>query len=199
MFETFMRTMQPDSSHKLLDLGVTKDDTTPGTNFFEALYPYRQNLTCAGVEDAGHLEEKYPGVRFVQILPDQPLPFPDKMFDIVFSAAVLEHVGSRKKQSFFVREIMRVSKRFFLTTPNRWFPIEVHTSTPLLHYLPPEIYRSIYRRLGFNFYASEETLNILDRGSVRKLFPPEVQVNISAYRILGLASNLLIYGTSPDI
>jgi hypothetical protein len=29
-----------------------------------------------------------------------------------------------------------VARRGFFTTPNRWFPIELHTKIPLLHYLP---------------------------------------------------------------
>ena len=33
-------------------------------------------------------------------------------------------------------EALRVAPRAFVTTPNRWFPIEVHTRLPLVHWLP---------------------------------------------------------------
>jgi hypothetical protein len=36
-----------------------------------------------------------------------------------------------------------------VTTPNRWHPIDLHTALPLLHWLPPSIYRPIYGMLGF--------------------------------------------------
>jgi len=35
-----------------------------------------------------------------------------------------------------VAEALRVAPRVFVTTPNRWFPIELHTRAPLVHWLP---------------------------------------------------------------
>ena len=64
------------------------------------------------------------------------LPFPDQSFDVVFSNAVIEHVGDVERQRQFVAEALRVGRRVFVTTPNRWFPIEVHTRLPLVHWLP---------------------------------------------------------------
>jgi hypothetical protein len=76
------------------------------------------------------------------------LPFADGEFDVAFSNAVLEHVGEREAQRDFVRELCRVSRRVFLTTPNRWFPLEVHTLLPLVHWLPRAPRESLYRALG---------------------------------------------------
>ena len=92
-----------------------------------------------GTEDGSHLEERYPGLSYKQVQPGDPLPFRDAEFDVVFSNAVLEHVGSRSAQAAFVRELCRVGKAFFITTPNRWFPIEHHTGLPMLHYLPAPV------------------------------------------------------------
>ena len=78
--------------------------------------------------------------------PGEPLPFRDGEFDVVFSNAVVEHVGSRTAQAAFVGELCRVGKSFFITTPNRWFPVEHHTGLPLLHYLPASVFRSLLRR-----------------------------------------------------
>jgi SAM-dependent methyltransferase len=55
------------------------------------------------------------------------LPFADGEFDIVFSNAVIEHVGDRERQRQLVSEALRVGRRIFITTPNCRFPIEVHT------------------------------------------------------------------------
>jgi hypothetical protein len=65
------------------------------------------------------------------------LPFADGEFDLGFSNAVVEHVaGGREGQRSFVHELCRVSRRVFVTTPNRWFPLEVHTLLPFVHWLP---------------------------------------------------------------
>ncbi len=75
------------------------------------------------------------------------LPFRDKSFDVVFSNSVIEHVGDPPKQEQFAREIARVGVRYFVQTPNRWFPVEHHLLTPLIHFLP----RGWQRRLVNKF------------------------------------------------
>ncbi len=77
----------------------------------------------------------YPSARYVQG-DALELPFADGEFDVVFSNAVIEHVGGREQQRRFVEEALRVARRAFITTPNRWFPVEVHTLLPLVHWLP---------------------------------------------------------------
>jgi ubiquinone/menaquinone biosynthesis C-methylase UbiE len=64
------------------------------------------------------------------------LPFPDRSFDLVFSNAVIEHVGGKDEQLGFVAEHRRVAAHCVVTTPNRWFPIESHTRALLRHWSP---------------------------------------------------------------
>ena len=64
------------------------------------------------------------------------LPFRDGAFDVVFSNSVIEHLGYPAKHEQYAREIARVGVRYFVQTPNRWFPIEPHLLTPLVHFLP---------------------------------------------------------------
>ena len=61
------------------------------------------------------------------------LPFDDNSFDLVFSNAVIEHVGQKEEQSVFIREHARVGKSWIFTTPNRMFPIESHTQVLFVH------------------------------------------------------------------
>jgi SAM-dependent methyltransferase len=194
MFQLFMSEMAPTGAMTVLDLGVTCDRDSPESNFFEQFYPYPHRVVCAGTEAAHHLEEMYPGTTFVQVTPGERLPFADRQFDIVFSNAVVEHAGSREEQRLFLHEALRVARRFFVTTPNRWFPIEVHTGLPLLHYLHPRYYRGLLRRLGHDYYASEANLNLLDRSSLLALFPAAASVKVSSVRTLGLTSNLVACG-----
>jgi SAM-dependent methyltransferase len=191
MFDRFMKELRPTENSTILDLGVTSEEGMPEANYFEQWYPWPERIVCAGVEDAAHLERKHRGVTFTRVLPHAPLPFADGQFDIVFSNAVIEHAGSRAQQQFFVNECLRVAGRFFITTPNRWFPIEMHTALPLLHYLPARLHRRVLSGLGLDYWASESELNLLDARSLRGLFPPARNVRILRARLGGLSSNLI--------
>ena len=54
---------------------------------------------------------------------------------------MLEHVGDPGPQETFVREMVRVADGFFIVVPNRWFPLELHTLLPVLHWLPRRWHR----------------------------------------------------------
>ena len=194
MFERFVSLMQPTPASRILDLGVTEDTGNAESNYFEQWYPHKERIVCAGVEDASHLERQFPGITFRRIVPHEPLPFADGEFDIVFSNAVVEHAGSRRQQRFFIDEAARVGRRFFITTPNRWFPLEMHTALPVLHYLPPPAHRKLLSALGLADWATEERLNLLDARSLRELFAARHDVSIAAIRFAGIVSNLIAHG-----
>jgi hypothetical protein len=196
MFALFMQLMQPSEHMQILDLGVTSDTTNAESNFLEQLYPYREKIVCAGTEDAGHLEQLYPGVKFCRIGAKNTLPFADRQFDIVFSNAVVEHTGGSQSQSHFIQETLRVAKAFFITTPNRWFPIEMHTAMPFLHYLPQPLYRSLLTRMGLPFWASEDHLNLLDARGFAQLFPHNTVLHQTTVQCFGFPSNLIAYGNT---
>ncbi|MCY3024579.1 MAG: methyltransferase domain-containing protein [Planctomycetota bacterium] len=199
MFAFFMQTMNPGPAATVVDVGVTSDQGQRESNFFEALYPHKDRITAVGVDDASHLERLYPGLRFVRVSPAQRLPFSDGQFDIAFSNAVVEHAGNGAAQRFFVGELVRVARRFFITTPNRWFPVETHTGVPLLHFLPPRAYRAILCRTGYGFFAEEANLNLLDARSLAALFAEcPVPVTIKRIRLAGFCSNLVAYGGRGD-
>lgn len=195
MFRLFMEALKPAANTTILDVGVTSDSSHAESNYFEKLYPYPNQITCVGTEDGSHLMKEYPGLCYLQVVPGQRLPFNDREFDIVFSNAVLEHVGSRGEQARFVAELRRVSKAFFITTPNRWFPFEHHTGLPFLHYLPPALFRGLIRNTRYRYWADEANLNILTASSMANLFPDAV-AHIEVVRVLGIGSNLVAYGNS---
>ena len=165
------------------------------SNFFEALYPYKEMITATSIEDASIVEKNYPGVKFIRC-DGRQLPFADQSFDIVVSFAVVEHVGSREEQRLFVSELLRVAKHVFVTTPNRWYPFEFHTMVPLIHWLPQPKHQAILRLLGNHFYAKTENLNLLDEQALKGLFPEEVAVELTCYKLLGIPSNFLAYTTN---
>jgi ubiquinone/menaquinone biosynthesis C-methylase UbiE len=170
MFARFMEEFSPNEADEILDLGVTSDQTYASSNYFEQLYPYKNRITAAGIDDgARFLEDRYPGVRFFHA-DALALPFSEKSFDYVHSSAVLEHVGSFENQAKMVAECLRVARKgICLTTPNRWFPVEVHTQLPLVHWLPKALFRWILARLNQSELALEENLNLMTESELRGL------------------------------
>ena len=194
MFDEFLAWYRPTPNTRVLDVGVTCDHAFAESNFFEQWYPYSHNITCVGTEDASHLERNFPGLTFAKIEAGKPLPFPDQSFDLVFSNAVLEHTGDSQSQRRFLAEICRVGQAFFVTTPNRWFPVEHHTGVPLLHYLPLPIYRRLLRHTRLRYWSDEQHLNMLSANSVRDLFPQDAALEVRSVSLLGFPSNLMAFG-----
>jgi SAM-dependent methyltransferase len=197
MFDYFKRVMPVTPQAAVLDVGVTPDRSLKDSNFFEQFYPYKNKITATSIEDAAFLEEQYPGLTFVQT-GGVELPFADNSFDIVFCSAVLEHVGNRANQQKFIEELLRVSRYFFITTPNRQFPVEMHTFLPLVHWLPQRQHQAVLRKLGMTFWAATENLNLLAPGDFLKLFPEYAEIKLHRHRLLGLPSNLIGYGRSRN-
>jgi hypothetical protein len=194
MFTLFMNTMRPGPGTTVLDVGVTSDERFRESNYFEQWYPHPHNVTCVGTEDGSHLALRYPGLTYRQVRAGGPLPFRDGEFDIVFSNAVLEHVGSRASQAAFVRDLGRVGKAFFITTPDRRFPFEHHTGLPLLHYLPAPVFRGILAKTRYAHWSLESNLNILTARELSELFPADATVDIHRIRFMGVPSNLVAAG-----
>ena len=143
----FMRLCQPGPASSVLDVGVLGEESYEAANLFVKEYPFPGSLTALTIEDSRTLSSKYPDVRFVTYNGDV-FPFADNTFDVCHSNAVVEHVGGWERQRLFVSEMVRVARSGFFTTPNRWFPLELHTKMPFLHYLPRRVYLKSCRVFG---------------------------------------------------
>ena len=177
----FLELMQPDAATTVLDVGV--DEVSLGEpggeggctthNVLEEDYPWPERITGLGLHEGARFHARYPHIPYVQ--GDAcALPFADGAFDVVHSNAVIEHVGDRERQKAFVREALRVGGRVFVTTPNRWFPIEVHTRLPLVHWLPEPFAGRAYD-LARMPWAKEN--HLLGRSELRALFPGPVRID----------------------
>jgi SAM-dependent methyltransferase len=98
-------------------------------NFFLKHFPENRSYTGLGVENLSGMDGLYPA-HFVTY-DGTTFPFPDQSFDWIFSNAVIEHVHD---PSLFLSEMLRVGKRVFFTTPNKYFPIELHTNLLFVHW-----------------------------------------------------------------
>lgn len=93
------------------------------------------------------------------------LPFGARVADLVLSNAVVEHVGGEADQQRFVDEHLRVGRAWYVTTPNRWFPMESHTSVLFKHWSP-----------AWRAQHVEEFTRLLSRKEFRALLPPGATV-----------------------
>lgn len=169
MYSAFIASVKPRDAETILDVGATSDREYEASNYLEAWFPQKERITAVGLDNAAFLETAYPGLRFVRA-DGCKLPFGDRAFDVVHSSAVLEHVGSRSQQRAFLNELARVAKRaVFVTTPNRWYPIEFHTLLPLVHWLPRPAFYRVLRMAGRGSFADETVLNLLTPTEMREM------------------------------
>lgn len=194
IFRLFTERFPPAPEQRVANIGVNGDLEQASQYFFESRYPFLQQVTACGLEEADRFEALFPDARYVQVERGAPLPFSDGAFDLVFCNAVIEHVGSRARQREFLGEVLRLAPRAFVTTPNRWFPVELHTLLPVLHYLPAQAYRRVYRALGFDFFSREENLNLMARHDLETMIPDHLRpyTTILEHRFLGFTSNLIV-------
>jgi len=170
----FLELYRPGPETTVVDVGVTDAPFGGGSsdNFFEALYPWPERITAVGHTDLARFAAAFPAVRAVRA-DGRELPFEDGSFDIGFSNAVVEHVaGGREGQRRFIAELCRVARQVFVTTPNRWFPLDPHTLLPFTHWLPPGPARErVLRARGF-----DDVLDPLGPRELAGLFPYPVRV-----------------------
>ena len=183
--ELFLGAIQPTAETRVVDVGVgdTGFATEPGVaashNFFEGMYPWPDRITAVSDVPLPHFAEKFPQVETVTA-DGRELPFADGAFDVAFSNAVVEHVGGREDQRRFVHELCRVARRAFVSTPNRWFPIETHTLVPFVHWLPRRPRERIFSALRRERWRGVELLGARE---LLGLFPETVETRLLEARI----------------
>jgi SAM-dependent methyltransferase len=189
----FMDELRPGPETTIVDVGVgdTGFDTEPGIalshNFFEAMYPWPQRITAVSDVPLPNFSREFPAVRCVTAS-GTDLPFGDDEFDIAFSNAVIEHVGSREDQRRFVHELCRVAPRVFVATPNRWFPVEVHTLVPFVHWLPrnasDRVFAALHRRdwHGVELLGGRELLGLFPEEAMPRVVDRGMTISVVAER-----------------
>ncbi|HBE19766.1 MAG TPA: methyltransferase type 11 [Cyanobacteria bacterium UBA11149] len=124
----------------------------------------------------------------------------DLEFDVVFSNSVIEHVGDYQKQQNMANEIKRVGKRYFVQTPNLYFPIEPHFLFPLFQFLPlpVKIWLITHFKLGWRgpvkdrqkALATVTEIRLLSKKEFVALFP---EAKIVEEKFLGLTKSFIAY------
>lgn len=205
----FLDELKPKKTDKILDLGGGDG------SFFNMVLKnkkskmLRENITIADY-DANVLKiakQKF-GFKTLQIDANLKLPFKNKSYDIVFSNSLIEHVTGDKKlimsfnlerfrksshkfQYNIASEINRIGKRYFVQTPNKYFPIDSHTLLPfVIIYLPRRI-QIILNKVINQLHIREISAdwNLLSKNDLAKMFPEAL---IYEEKFLGLTKSLVV-------
>lgn len=125
----------------------------------------------------------------------------DASFDVVFSNSVIEHVGIYQDQLQMAKEVRRVGKRYFIQTPNKYFPLEPHFLFPLFQFLPINIRVLMLQNFKLGWFSKTpdkvkareivEGIRLLGKREFMALFP-----NAAIYeeKILGMTKSFVAYG-----
>jgi ubiquinone/menaquinone biosynthesis C-methylase UbiE len=182
-----------ENKHSVLDVGASPL-ALKSENMFLKKFKKHKKLTCLSNQDLKPIKKKF--INFSYVFGDaRNMRFKDNTFDHVHSNATIEHVGSDKMQLKFISECIRVSRRFvFITTPNKYFPIEFHTKIPFLHWLPHSYFNVILKLFGDNFFRYKKNLNLI---SYQKIISYCRKLKIKKYkiffnRLLFLKSNIIL-------
>lgn len=126
--------------------------------------------------------------------------FTDGQFDVVFSNSVIEHVGMLADQRKMASEIRRVGARYFVQTPNWWFPMEPHFLIPFFHWLPvcARVWLLTHASLGRmpkmrdkdGASAMVRGIHLLTKRRLKHLFPEGV---LYKEKLFGLVKSFVVY------
>lgn len=182
----FSKAFRPTSKTRIIDVGGYEGNWL--------LISETPSVLLVNLED-----ERWTKGRFEKVQGDaRALAYEDNSFDIAFSNSVIEHVGTWEDQQAFAREIRRAAPSYYVQTPYRHFPVEVHTLTPFVQYLPPAWAKRLLRWVTVWGWITRPTpsyvadfvdhTRLLTMRDMRALFP---DARIVRERFLGLTKSLI--------
>lgn len=125
--------------------------------------------------------------------------FEGKSFDSIFSNSVIEHVGGANNQAAFALEVRRLGKSYWVQTPSKWFPIEIHSGMPFWWFYPSKIRRYLIERWRKKLPAwtrmVEET-RVLTKADLQLLFP---EATILTERSFGIPKSYIAYFPGHEV
>ena len=181
--------------HDALDIGTTSDDKNASSNIIIKNIKNIEKFKCISdqIVDSDFFYKKLKKSITEEFSENEFYEFSS---DLVISSATIEHVGGVLEQKKMIDNIIKLTKKIFIiTTPNRFYPIEMHTKIPLLHWFPKPIYRKILKIIGLSFYANEKNLNLVGIRELKEMLNNQkITYEIKFVKLMFFKSNIIIIG-----
>lgn len=197
--ELFNKLMNPTKEMRILDVGAEISPNSECNIQFIDCYPWKNNVSAINLssEHISLIKQYYPEVD-VRVGDACNLPWEDKHFDIVYSNAVIEHLGNFERQEKMATEIMRIGKSWFVTTPNRWYPFEFHMRLPFVTWLPRNGYIRFGQVISYNHMKRKymagigrDDIRLMTAKDLKHCFPTS---RIIKQRVTFMAETLICVG-----
>ncbi|SEG25056.1 class I SAM-dependent methyltransferase [Algoriphagus boritolerans] len=185
----FFRNFNPEKPISILDVG--------GTDYF---WKKSQIPNIPGVRITLlnlHLEKTtHPHISSMIGDATEMNSFEDKKFDLVFSNSVIEHLYTFENQRKMAAEVQRVGRKYFVQTPNKYFPVEAHYALPFAQYLPKKLLfflltnTKLSRLTRWESRAAQQYLDeirLLNEKEMKSLFPKS---KLLKEKVLGMTKSL---------
>lgn len=195
----FFKTLIPPAPHqlKILDVGGTVNFWHQSGFLSELSQTRDVTITILNLAEE---TTNYPNIKTVVGDATNLKQYSDQEFDIVFSNSVIEHLFTYENQQKMASEIKRVGKRYFVQTPNLYFPIEPHFQFPLFQFLPLSIKVFLISNFDLGWRRKAETIQqaiktvteirLLSKPEIMSLFP---HAKIFEEKFFGLTKSLIAY------
>jgi hypothetical protein len=178
-----------------LDIGTTSDDKNASSNIVIKNIKNIDEFKCISdqIVKSDFFNKKIKKSITEEFSENELINFSS---DLVVSNATIEHVGNTLNQKKMLENVIKLTKKIFvITTPNKFYPIELHTKIPLIHWFPKSIYRKILKFLGLSFYADEKNLNLLSVNELKKMLDNyKIMYEIKFIKLFFFKSNIIIVG-----
>jgi hypothetical protein len=168
--------MIPPGKHtRILDVGGTEHFWM---NLYDGAIPRNIGITIVNLI---HRPSEHPQIEALAGDARDLSCFQAEQFDVCFSNSVIEHVGTLLDQERMATEIRRVAKRYFVQTPNRYFPIEPHFHVLGWAQMPVPLRVAMHRRFDLGWMNAQpdralaksdvEQIRLLNVREIQALFP----------------------------
>lgn len=182
---------------RILDLGGTETYWLIGEDFI------RQNrgkiqITLVNLD----IEPVRDTDLFVPLVGDAANPklLAGEQFDLVHSNSVVEHVGDWARMQQFAANTKRLSKRYYVQTPNYWFPYEPHFRFPGFQYLPASLRTRLIMRYSLGFFRRIDDIDeardiiahhtLISRRQMEQLFD---DATVQFEKVMGINKSIIAY------
>jgi len=195
-YNEFKKLSSLNCESNILDVGAADKEFSPYDNYLEKAYQYHSQITVLSIFDLDIFKVRYPSIKAVTYSGGR-FPFSDKQFSVVYSNAVIEHVGNTEEQLEFIKEMARCGQQFYFSTPAKEFLFEIHTNYPFIHWFPKPFFNFLVTKSGKG-WAAGDFMYLLTKPALHRLLQrAEIKkYQISSHKILGFPYQHVVFGSS---